>query len=380
VSTYKRGKWYWLDAVVNDVRYRVPLKTKDWRAVSKLEQSKLEELKKQRPDPAKRAKAFGSMTFREAVDAYIAERRSKVSPGMVAYWKAQSPPLVGHFKTPLKKITLTDILDYQNKRLDKGRAPKTVNGEISVLRQVLKHAKIWYRFEGDYEAIPNDKPPVGQAITEEEQKRLFETAALWKPGMPKLVIAGKDGKTYKIRPNWMFAYVAATLAFYLGMRSVEIRNLKWKDVDFAANLLGIRISKTPAGWRTPTLNEVSKAALIELYDAAKVTTGAEPEHFVFPSRGADPTRPMKSWRSAWRSLRTAAGLEGLRMHDGRHTAVTTLCEKGLSDWVIQAQVGHVDAKMLKTYSHSRRRALDEAAAALQPSPHITAETTQELVN
>jgi len=68
------------------------------------------------------------------------------------------------------------------------------------------------------------------------------------------------------------------------------------------------------------------------------------------------------------------------MHDGRHTAVTTLCEKGVSDWVIQAQVGHVDAKMLKTYSHSRRRALDEAAAALQPNPHVTAETTQELVN
>jgi hypothetical protein len=35
--------------------------------------------------------------------------------------------------------------------------------------------------------------------------------------------------------------------------------------------------------------------------------------------------------------------------------------------VIQAQVGHVDPQMMKTYSHIRRKALDEAAAALEPN-------------
>jgi hypothetical protein len=35
-------------------------------------------------------------------------------------------------------------------------------------------------------------------------------------------------------------------------------------------------------------------------------------------------RPLKSWRSAWRSLRTAVDLEGLRMHDTRHSAVPTM--------------------------------------------------------
>jgi integrase len=60
-------------------------------------------------------------------------------------------------------------------------------------------------------------------------------------------------------------------------------------------------------------------------------------------------------------------LERVRFHDGRHTAITTLAEKSLPDWVIQAQVGHVDPQMMKTYSHIRRRALDEAAAALEPT-------------
>jgi len=54
---------------------------------------------------------------------------------------------------------------------------------------------------------------------------------------------------------------------------------------------------------------------------------------------------MTSWRTAWRSMRTAAGLSDVRFHDGRHTAITTLAEKGLPDWVIQAQVGHVAPEM-----------------------------------
>jgi hypothetical protein len=35
--------------------------------------------------------------------------------------------------------------------------------------------------------------------------------------------------------------------------------------------------------------------------------------------------------------------------------------------VIQAQVGHVAPEMLKTYSHIRRQALNQAADALEPT-------------
>jgi hypothetical protein len=62
-----------------------------------------------------------------------------------------------------------------------------------------------------------------------------------------------------------------------------------------------------------------------------------------------------------------AGLDHVRFHDGRHTALTRLAEKGQPDWVIQAQMGHVSPAMMRTYSHIRRKALDEAAAALEPS-------------
>ena len=56
----------------------------------------------------------------------------------------------------------------------------------------------------------------------------------------------------------------------------------------------------------------------------------------------------------------------MRFHDGRHTALTRLAEKGVPDWVIRAQFGHVSPAMMAVYSHVRRKALDDAAKALEP--------------
>jgi integrase len=172
------------------------------------------------------------------------------------------------------------IAEYQNIRLAQAMAAKTVNGELSVLRQLLKHAKLWYRFE-DYKTIRNHKPPIGRALTAEEQARLFEVA--------------------QSRDAWLYAYTAGILGAFCGMRGVEIRHLQWKNVDFAASVLDIRHSKTPAGWRAPTLNAVCKEALNALRAKAIVINAAKPDDFLFPSqkRGKiDATRPAKGWRSA----------------------------------------------------------------------------------
>ena len=292
-------------------------------------------------------------------------------------WTEQARPLERHFgDLKLKRFTVEHLTEYQNARLDAGKAPKTINGELSVLRQLLKHAKLWYRFE-DYEPIANTKPPVGKALTEEEQARLFDVA--------------------QSRSDWLYAYTAAVLGAYCGMRSCEIKALQWKDVDLVAGVLDIRRSKTPAGWRSPTLNSVCRQTLAQLRDKARLINATEPDHFVFPWHGReqkiDPTRAITSWRSAWRSIRNKAarddegemiypGLQSIRFHDLRHTAVTTMAEKGLPEQTIMAQVGHVSPQMLKTYSHIRRQALNLAAAALEPSFLRTSTRTAdaELIN
>ncbi len=352
MSLWKRGQQYWLDVVVHGQRYREPLHTTDWREAKALEKERLVELSRRPADTAQRGRAFGVLDVDAAIQAYASARRAQVSPRMVAYWTENARPLAAFFgTTPLRSITPEQVAAYQNARIDAGRAPKTVNGELSVLRQVLRHARLWYRFQEDYRALRNTKPPVGQALTDDEQRRLFEAAVT--------------------RPAWTLAYVASTLAFFCGLRACEIKGLQWKHVDWDHRRIHIRRSKTPAGWRDPSLNEATARALRELHARAKDVGFDAAEHYLFPWHGRDkkmdPTRPMTAWRSAWRALRKAAGLEHVRFHDGRHTALTRLAEKGQPDWVIQAQMGHVSPAMMRTYSHIRRKALDEAAAVLEPT-------------
>ncbi len=372
MSLYKRGKTWHMDAVVNGCRYRESLNTSDWREAQRLERERVTQLQKKAPDLKKRAAAFSSMDIATAVEAYIQDRQAQVSPRMVAYWRDAASALSKHITIKLKSISLAHVSDYQNARLAQGRAPKTINGEVSVLRQLLKHANLWYRFE-DYKTIRNTKPPVGRALTAEEQARLFEVA--------------------QSREDWLYAYTAAVLGAFCGMRGCEIKALQWKDVDLIANVLDIRHSKTPAGWRSPTLNTVCKDALGALHAKAAVANVSNPDHYLFPSQRkgkVDATQHAKGWRTAWRSIRRKAArndtgeiiypnLEGLRFHDLRHTAVTVMAEKGLAEHVIMAQVGHISAQMLKTYSHVRRQALNAAAAALEPTFQKPPATT-ELVN
>jgi hypothetical protein len=194
MSLWKRGKQYWLDVVVHGERHREPLGTTDWREARELEKTRVAELHRRPADPTKRARAFGALTVAAAVEHYAADRRAQVSPRMVKWWAEMGRPLAAFFgDKPLRKISPADLAAYQNARRDLGRAPKTINSELSVLRQLLKHAKLWYRFTDDYRALKNTKPPAGQALTDEEQARLFAVA--------------------KANPAWFFAYVAATLDF-----------------------------------------------------------------------------------------------------------------------------------------------------------------------
>ena len=251
--------------------------------------------------------------------------------------------------SPLARIRLEHIEQYQAARQRAGKAAATINKEVHLALMVLHRAGLGQRFV-DYHKIHAQTAPRGQALTNAEQQRLFASL--------------------RSRKEWSHAADAAVLAFFAGMRPGEIKNLRWADVDLPMATLTIRRAKTLAGQRSIQLNET---CLLMLHDRIRAATRKAqppaPDAYIFPARNrrrADDTKPSHGWYSSWRKACALAGLPGVRLHDGRHTAITTLAEAGIADWIIRAQAGHVDARMLNHYSHVRRDALQQAARALEP--------------
>jgi integrase len=78
---------------------------------------------------------------------------------------------------------------------------------------------------------------------------------------------------------------------------------------------------------------------------------------VFPSSLAAPHFKLER---DWVQIRASAGLDGLRMHDLRHTYASLLVGRGLSLPVIGALLGHSKAATTSRYAHL---ALDPLRAA-----------------
>ncbi len=188
------------------------------------------------------------------------------------------------------------------------------------------------------------------------------------------------------------------------MRGCEIKEMRWRDVDMIGRSLAVRKSKTEAGERVIPLNADAWAVILELYRRSQTLGGIEPSHFLFPAcetAHIDASRPIKSWRTAWRRLTRAiqcvgcgllqnpgaactgcgvsiAGLKspfaGFRFHDLRHQAITELAESKASDQTIMSIAGHVSKKMLQHYSHVRLEAKRDALDALTMGRGKTADS------
>lgn len=131
----------------------------------------------------------------------------------------------------------------------------------------------------------------------------------------------------------------------------------------------VRRSKNQSSHRVIPLNQPARTAFGTMLERAQKLGFDKPEHYIWPAdqrRRPDATRPAKSWDNAWRALRKAAGLPGLRFHDLRHTVITELAEMGVPDHVMESISGHLSRRMLEHYSHVRldakRKALEELDA------------------
>jgi len=177
------------------------------------------------------------------------------------------------------------------------------------------------------------------------------------------------------------------LAAVTGARRGEMCALRWRNIDFEAASLHIagalvevhgkvieKDTKTHAE-RRMSLDERTLAVLAEyrdmlqsLHDVAQVRFNADSFVFSHDPLGAEPWRPNYI-TLAFSRLAKEHGLKGVRLHDLRHFAATTMLVNGVDVRTAAGRLGHASTSTtLDVYSHfvkaSDQRAAQTVAGAL----------------
>ena len=375
----RRGIWYYTLNIKGQRRF-FSTKTHNFQEARKA-RAKAIQLQSQGRLPGDLSK----QKFEIALSEVLEGRKVRLADNTIRLEKERSGPLLrAFFGWRVSQIDAPAIASFQAARA-KEVSPRTVNLECKVLRHILKAAKVWAPIADDFKPLKEDRRGPGRAITEAEEKFLFDTA--------------------RSKPGWDAAFYAAMVAANTTMRGAEIKSLRLQDVNLVDREVTIRKSKTDTGLRSIPLNDGALWGFARLLERAVALGSVAPEHFLFPrflyretkaaghGTGYDPARPQKTWRTAWRALteetarragreaardalearrglratiaawkRAAAPLTGLRFHDLRHLAITKLAESEASDQTIMSIAGHMDRAMLEHYSHiraaARRKAVD----------------------
>ena len=138
------------------------------------------------------------------------------------------------------------------------------------------------------------------------------------------------------------------LLLLTGCRRSEILRLRWSEVD--RDRLVLADGKT--GPRIVPLNTPARRIL------ERRPRGASP--FVFPSP-SDPTRPRSRNLAFWYRARREACIEGVRLHDLRHTHASHAVMNGVPMPVVARLLGHSDVRTTLRYAHLGDREIEEAA-------------------
>jgi integrase len=165
----------------------------------------------------------------------------------------------------------------------------------------------------------------------------------------------------------------------LGETQALCRNdlrLEWANCSIVRGQVVVPKSKTAAG--TGRMIPLSRRVCACLSLWLERFPDAGPDTFLFPfhkvglagnSRSpvlydVDLSRPMGSWRNAWRLACKAAGIR-YRPHDMRRTFISRLAENsGVSEQTIKTPAGHVSRQMLERYSYIRSQAKEAAIQTL----------------
>ena len=274
-------------------------------------------------------------------------------------------PTLGNI--PLTRLKPEHLQRYYSEKLSDGRydgkgalSPTTVTHHHTCLHRALKMALKWgliSRNPADAVTAPRPQRSEMNTMSENELNAFLETA---------------QNTPY---------YVLFYMALFTGMRRSELLALRWCDLDLLlcqAHVnrtihhlrsceLVFRAPKSARGRRMVSLSPSVALLLQQHKDKQAIQKSMLGLQFnesglVFGNPEGKPLLP-DTVSHAWTKLTKRIGLEGIRLHDARHSHASLLLKQGVHPKVVQERLGHATiSTTLDLYSHVAP-GLQEAAAA-----------------
>ena len=198
-------------------------------------------------------------------------------------------------------------------------------------------------------------------LTTEEISRLAEAlreaetvGVPWEPDPNKNVKHAPKAENRRVKIDEHVA-AAIRLLLFTGARLREILHLKWEYVDFERGLLLLPDSKT--GRKTIILNAPALALLTDLKRVGVYVIAGE-------TAGTDDEKPRSDLKRPWALVTKRAGLDGLRIHDLRHSFASFGAGGGMGLPVIGKLLGHTQAATTQRYAHLDADPLRRASNAI----------------
>jgi integrase len=156
---------------------------------------------------------------------------------------------------------------------------------------------------------------------------------------------------------------ALRLLLLTGARKTEILELRWSEVDQLRKVLTLSAERTKAGGKTGERRISLSVPALEILSSRRAGSNAEiptaGSLFVFPAaRGEGHAVGL---RRAFTKVRAKANLEGLRIHDLRHSFASFAVADGASLFLIGKLLGHANARTTERYAHLSNDPLQDAA-------------------
>jgi len=286
-----------------------------------------------------------AMTLDEATGRYFEERATHQTSRATTLYQ------LANLADGLGKDTLLSELDGDRLSRYVARRRATVanssaNREIELLRAVMRRAdKVW-------KADVGEMPDWGAIMLPEADERVRDLSG-----------AEEAALFAALRPDF---WPMVRFALWTGIRLSNVIGLTWRQVDFDANEIRLRIkSKKPGGdWFAVPLTPMVAALLqgergrhdtrVFTYECARSRQGRR--------KGLRYPFTQTGWRRPWKAALEAAGVTDFRFHDTRHTAATRTRREGGDLKVIQKMLGHKRIETTARYAHV---GLDDVRAAME---------------